>query len=70
MDQPIADTEPSGEDHRHHMRLVWQELGVGREGYLTLEELASVCERIGMEEMNNEVRITMKMDSSFRGNVV
>ena len=61
MEQSIAEAEPSSEDHRRNMHLVWQELGVGREGYLTLEELASVCERIGMEEMNGEVRVAVEM---------
>ena len=38
-----------------HLKEIWRELGVGKTGYLTLPELATVCEHIGMDEMNQEV---------------
>ena len=38
-----------------HLRSIWRELGVGKNGYLSLPELATVCENIGMDEMSEEV---------------
>ena len=57
MEPPKADGDLAVEEHRRHIHLVWQELGVGRNGFLTMEELASVCQKIGMEQMNDEVSV-------------
>ena len=38
-----------------HLREIWRELGVGQSGYITMHELGTVCEHIGMDEMTNEV---------------
>ena len=58
MNQSIAEMEnaldPVSEEQ--HLRDIWRELGVGTDGSLTLNELATVCDHIGMEEMNAEVR--------------
>ena len=57
MNQSIADMEnildPVSEEE--HLKAIWKELGVGTDGYLAMEELAIVCDHIGMEEMNSEV---------------
>ncbi|CAH1791982.1 unnamed protein product [Owenia fusiformis] len=37
-----------------HLKQVWRELKVGRDGYLTMPELAKVCSHIGMEETTDE----------------
>ena len=39
-----------------HLKAIWRDLGVGKSGSLTISELAIVCEHIGMEEMDEEVR--------------
>ena len=60
MNQIIADMEgpPPALDavsEEQHLRDIWQELGVGQSGSLSLSELSTVCEHIGMEQMNPEV---------------
>ncbi len=59
MNQSIADMEnaldPVSEEE--HLKEIWRELGVGQNGHLTLPELATVCQHIGMDEMNTEVGI-------------
>lgn len=58
LNQSIAEMEnaldPVSEEE--HLRAIWKDLGVGTDGYLTLNELATVCDHIGMDEMNPEVR--------------
>ena len=44
-----------GLSEEEHLREIWRELGVGVSGYLTVSELSTVCQHIGMEEMNDEV---------------
>lgn len=57
VNRNIADMEnaldPVSEEE--HLKEIWRELGVGKSGYLTIQELATVCEHIGMDEMNQEV---------------
>ena len=38
-----------------HLREIWRELGVGTSGYINVEELARVCDHIGMDEMSDDV---------------
>ena len=51
-----------GEVHKHinteehHLRAIWRELGVGKTGYLTIKELSTVCQHIGMQDMDGDVR--------------
>ncbi|XP_063844926.1 ninein-like protein isoform X4 [Scylla paramamosain] len=45
----------SGDNEEEYLRATWQRLGVGHDGYLSLEELATVCHAIGMEKVANEV---------------
>lgn len=37
-----------------HLRSIWKLLGVGTNGYLSIKELAIVCEHIGMEAMDDK----------------
>ncbi|PAA50467.1 hypothetical protein BOX15_Mlig001108g1 [Macrostomum lignano] len=43
----------SGRTEEEYLRSIWQELGVGRSGFLTLPELARVCEYIGMDDLTD-----------------
>ncbi|KAG0720054.1 Ninein-like protein [Chionoecetes opilio] len=57
---PTPDSQPnslaySGDNEEEYLRATWQRLGVGHDGYLSLEELASVCHAIGMDKVANEV---------------
>ncbi|XP_050730530.1 ninein-like protein isoform X2 [Eriocheir sinensis] len=57
---PAPDSQPSslaysGDNEEEYLRATWQRLGVGHDGYLSLEELATVCHAIGMEKVANEV---------------
>ena len=62
-------TSPPHGDHRqdwdsaleqlHH---VCEQLNVGRHGYLSQRELGQVCQFIGMEQMNEEVRLSSVSD--------
>ncbi|XP_069957653.1 ninein-like protein isoform X3 [Cherax quadricarinatus] len=45
----------SGDNEEEYLRATWQRLGVGHDGYLSLDELATVCHAIGMEKVANEV---------------
>lgn len=38
-----------------YLRGIWNNLGVGKNGYIDIHELASVCKHIDMEEMNDTV---------------
>ena len=40
-----------------YLRKIWKQLEVGQNGFLTVAELAKVCEFIGMEEMDDQVRV-------------
>ncbi|XP_064081073.1 ninein-like protein isoform X3 [Macrobrachium nipponense] len=46
----------SGDNEEEYLRATWQRLGVGHDGYLSLDELATVCHAIGMEKVANEVK--------------
>lgn len=43
----------SEESIHEQVRLIWDELRVGVDGYLTVKELGIVCNHIGMEEMDD-----------------
>uniref|UniRef100_A0A8C5MWM6 Ninein-like protein n=1 Tax=Leptobrachium leishanense TaxID=445787 RepID=A0A8C5MWM6_9ANUR len=38
----------------HQVRGIWEELGVGHNGYLNQEELATVCQNIGLKDLSKE----------------
>ncbi|XP_076050300.1 uncharacterized protein LOC143030923 isoform X2 [Oratosquilla oratoria] len=44
-----------GDSEEDYLRNTWRRLGVGHDGFLSLEELASVCHAIGMEKVAHEV---------------
>ncbi|XP_078675358.1 uncharacterized protein LOC144913099 isoform X5 [Branchiostoma floridae x Branchiostoma belcheri] len=45
---------PTDEDRQEEIRQIWEELGVGRSGFLNKAELDLVCKHIGLDEMNDE----------------
>lgn len=49
---PFFDTPES------QVRSIWEALGVGRSGHLSEQELAVVCQSIGLQELKKEVRGT------------
>ena len=44
---------PSEEDQ---LRAIWNEVNVGATGFLDKHELSVVCDHIGMDSMNEQVR--------------
>ncbi|KAK3093147.1 hypothetical protein FSP39_011849 [Pinctada imbricata] len=54
-----------------YLRGIWEKLGVGKKGYIVLEELALVCDHIGMEKMDQEELEVLfgKLDSDCDGRV-
>ena len=44
-----------GGTETQHLRAIWKELGVGKDGYLTIRELSTVCKHIGMDNMTQTV---------------
>lgn len=50
--KPFFDTPES------QVRSIWEELGVGSSGHLSEQELALVCESIGLQGLKKEVRGT------------
>lgn len=41
---------------KEQVQKIWDDVGVGEDGYLDIDELAIVCDHIGMEDMDKEVR--------------
>lgn len=41
---------------KDQVQKIWEDVGVGKDGFLDIDELAIVCEHIGMEDMDREVR--------------
>lgn len=39
----------------NQVRDIWKELGIGLNGYLNQQELATVCKNIGLEDLSKEV---------------
>eukprot|EP00094_Tigriopus_californicus_P012704 TCALIF_12281-PA protein Name:"Similar to NINL Ninein-like protein (Homo sapiens)" AED:0.06 eAED:0.06 QI:7/0.87/0.70/0.94/0.87/0.94/17/222/1708 len=60
-----------GVDEREYLRSIWQRLRVGRDGYLDRQELAEVCEVIGMEKLPIEIvdQLFKRLDADGDGRV-
>lgn len=39
----------------NQIRVTWEDLGIGNNGYLNKQELDAVCKNIGLKEMEKEV---------------
>ena len=42
-------------EEEQYLSGIWNSLGVGQNGFISIEELGKVCSHIGMEEMNQTV---------------
>ena len=51
-----ATLEQQQQPEREYLRGIWNRLGIGHDGYLDRQELAQVCECIGMEKLADEVK--------------
>ncbi|XP_072182310.1 uncharacterized protein [Diadema setosum] len=60
-----------GPSESEQVQAIWEEVGVGKDGYLDINELAVVCEHIGMEDMDrNELgNLFNKLDRDQDGRV-
>ncbi|XP_051866893.1 ninein-like protein isoform X3 [Pristis pectinata] len=61
FDCPRRSSTPCPEATEDHVQTIWEELGVGKNGYLNREELAMVCNNIGLKDLKNQ-----EVDSLFR----
>lgn len=43
-------------DETEALREIWRNQGVGSDGYLSFNELGSICENMGMLDMSDKVR--------------
>lgn len=60
---PSSESDHSFENNPvEYLQDTWKKLGIGQSGYLNVEELARVCEHIGMD-MTEEVRIILNFSS-------
>ncbi|XP_044284973.1 ninein-like protein isoform X1 [Varanus komodoensis] len=55
----------------NQVRDIWEDLGIGHNGYLNKQELATVCKNIGLKELNKEdlEELFSKLDSDGDGRV-
>lgn len=56
---------------KDQVQKIWDDVGVGEDGYLDIDELAIVCEHIGMEDMDKEElqNLFSKLDEDQDGRV-
>ncbi|XP_069787998.1 ninein-like protein isoform X3 [Narcine bancroftii] len=61
FDSPRWSSTPWPEATEDHVQAIWEELGVGKNGYLNREELAMVCNNIGLKDLKDQ-----EVESLFR----
>ncbi|XP_072907600.1 ninein-like protein isoform X2 [Hemitrygon akajei] len=61
FDSPQRSSTPCPETTEDHVQAVWEDLGVGKNGYLHREELVTVCKNIGLKDLKDQ-----DIDSLFR----
>ncbi|XP_071833057.1 uncharacterized protein [Apostichopus japonicus] len=56
---------------KDQVQKIWEDVGVGKDGFLDMDELAIVCEHIGMEDMDKEELLNLfsKLDEDQDGRV-
>nr|XP_033794547.1 ninein-like protein [Geotrypetes seraphini]XP_033794548.1 ninein-like protein [Geotrypetes seraphini]XP_033794549.1 ninein-like protein [Geotrypetes seraphini] len=52
FDSPRAASSPQVIENQ--VRDIWEELGIGKNGYLNKQDLVAVCKNIGLQDLNNE----------------
>ena len=50
-----------------YLRGIWNNLGVGKNGYISMKELEEVCRHIGMEEMSPSVSYCQVIAKELEG---
>lgn len=50
-----SDDELAAAEERERLKAILEEVNVGQAGFLDVRELKTVCEHIGMENLNEEV---------------
>ncbi|XP_030855103.1 ninein-like protein isoform X2 [Strongylocentrotus purpuratus] len=60
-----------GPSEAEQVQAIWEEVGVGKDGFLNINELAVVCEHIGMEDMDRTElgNLFIKLDRDEDGKV-
>ncbi|XP_060687697.1 ninein-like protein isoform X2 [Hemiscyllium ocellatum] len=71
FDSPRRSSTPYSEATENHVQAIWDELGVGKNGYLSKEELAAVCSNIGLKDLKDKEvdDLFRKLDKDGDGNV-
>ncbi|XP_038660563.1 ninein-like protein isoform X2 [Scyliorhinus canicula] len=71
FDSPRRFSTPCPEATESHVQAIWDELGVGKNGYLNTEELATVCDNIGLKDLENKevAELFRKLDKDGDGKV-
>eukprot|EP00079_Xenopus_tropicalis_P035954 XP_017949725.1 PREDICTED: ninein-like protein isoform X3 [Xenopus tropicalis] len=54
FDGKRRNSSPCSDMTEHQVRDIWEELGVGHNGYLNQQELATVCKNIGLKDLSKE----------------
>ncbi|KAM4042343.1 ninein-like protein [Anomaloglossus baeobatrachus] len=54
FDSPRGTSNAHSDMTENQVRDIWEELGVGHNGYLNRQELATVCKNIGLEDLGDE----------------
>lgn len=67
----LENTSLQEENNEEYLRSIWNLLGVGKDGYLNVDELMRVCEHIGMIETSDEMiqQLFEKLDYDQDGRV-
>ncbi|XP_030052142.1 ninein-like protein isoform X2 [Microcaecilia unicolor] len=71
LDSPRMASSPQSKVTENQVRDIWEELGVGKNGYLNKQDLATVCKNIGLQDLNNEEleELFKTLDQDGDGNV-
>ncbi|XP_043552355.1 ninein-like protein isoform X2 [Chiloscyllium plagiosum] len=71
FDSARRTSTPYSEATENHVQAIWDELGVGKNGYLSKEELATVCSNIGLKDLKDKEvdDLFRKLDKDGDGNV-
>ncbi|XP_072360608.1 ninein-like protein isoform X7 [Scyliorhinus torazame] len=71
FDSPRTFSTPCPEATESHVQAIWDELGIGKNGYLNTEELATVCDNIGLKDLEDKevAELFRKLDKDGDGKV-
>ncbi|KAM4770924.1 ninein-like protein [Rhinophrynus dorsalis] len=54
FDRPRRNSSPCSDMTENQVRDIWEELGIGHNGYLNQQELDTVCKNIGLKDLSKE----------------